>query len=135
MKEFQIIGRHIPNESYPSPTIYRMRLFAKNCEAAKSRFWYFMSRLHKLKKANGQILSVNEIHEPSPHKVKNFGILLRYDSRSGTHNIYKEFRGTSRADVVSTCTRTWPAVRARVPRPSRSCACSASTRRRLAAPR
>merc|ERR1712232_536290 len=89
------------NESYPSPTIYRMRLFAKNCEAAKSRFWYFMSRLHKLKKANGQILSVNEIHEPSPHKVKNFGILLRYDSRSGTHNIYKEFRGTSRADVVS----------------------------------
>ena len=33
-------------------------------------------------------------------KVKNFGIWLRYDSRSGTHNMYKEFRDLSRADAV-----------------------------------
>ena len=33
-------------------------------------------------------------------KVKNFGIWLRYDSRSGTHNMYKEFRELSRADAV-----------------------------------
>jgi hypothetical protein len=32
--------------------------------------------------------------------VKNFGIWLRYDSRSGTHNMYKEFRELSRADAV-----------------------------------
>jgi hypothetical protein len=35
-------------------------------------------------------------------KVKNFGIWLRYDSRSGTHNMYKEFREMSRADAVDT---------------------------------
>ena len=33
-------------------------------------------------------------------KVKNFGIWLRYDSRSGTHNMYKEFRELSRAAAV-----------------------------------
>lgn len=33
-------------------------------------------------------------------KVKNFGIWLRYDSRSGTHNMYKEFRELTRADAV-----------------------------------
>jgi len=32
--------------------------------------------------------------------VKNFGIWLRYDSRSGTHNMYKELRELSRADAV-----------------------------------
>jgi hypothetical protein len=32
--------------------------------------------------------------------VKNFGIWIRYDSRSGTHNMYKEYRELSRADAV-----------------------------------
>ena len=41
-----------------------------------------------------------QIHEKKPLKVKNFGIWLRYDSRSGTHNMYKEFRDLSRADAV-----------------------------------
>ncbi|KAI6915946.1 hypothetical protein KC327_g11244, partial [Hortaea werneckii] len=30
----------------------------------------------------------------------NFGIWLRYDSRSGTHNMYKEYREMSRCDAV-----------------------------------
>ena len=33
-------------------------------------------------------------------KVKNFAIWLRYNSRSGTHNMYKEYRGLSRAEAV-----------------------------------
>lgn len=33
-------------------------------------------------------------------KVKNFGLWLRYDSRSGTHNMYKEVREMSRTDAV-----------------------------------
>lgn len=41
-----------------------------------------------------------QIHEKKPLKVKNFGIWLRYDSRSGTHNMYKEYRELSRADAV-----------------------------------
>jgi len=41
-----------------------------------------------------------QIHEARPLKVKNFGIWLRYDSRSGTHNMYKEFRELSRVGAV-----------------------------------
>ena len=42
----------------------------------------------------------HQIHEKRPLKIKNFGIWLRYDSRSGTHNMHKEFRELSRADAV-----------------------------------
>ena len=41
-----------------------------------------------------------QIHEKRPQKVKNFGIWIRYDSRSGTHNMYKEYREMSRTDAV-----------------------------------
>ena len=41
-----------------------------------------------------------QIHEKHPLKVKNFGIWIRYDSRSGTHNMYKEYREMSRTDAV-----------------------------------
>jgi len=41
-----------------------------------------------------------QISEKHPLKVKNFGIWLRYDSRSGTHNMYKEYRETSRVAAV-----------------------------------
>lgn len=35
--------------------------------------------------------------------MKNFGIWLRYDSRSGTHNMYKEYRNVSRVEAVASC--------------------------------
>lgn len=38
---------------------------------------------------------MEQIFDPKPHQVKNYGIWLRYDSRSGTHNMYKEFRDTT----------------------------------------
>ena len=41
-----------------------------------------------------------KIHERRPTKVKNFGIWIRYDSRSGTHNMYKEYREMSRTEAV-----------------------------------
>src|SRR5438046_7119823 len=46
------------------------------------------------------MLHVPQIHEKRPLKVKNFGIWIRYDSRSGTHNMYKEYREMSRTDAV-----------------------------------
>lgn len=42
----------------------------------------------------------SQIHEKHPLKVKNFGVWIRYDSRSGTHNMYKEYREMSRTDAV-----------------------------------
>jgi len=100
LHEYQVIGRHLPTEANPTPNLYRMRIFAPNKVVAKSRFWYFLRQLAKVKKATGEIVTVNEIHEKRPMKVKNFGIWIRYDSRSGTHNMYKEYREMSRTDAV-----------------------------------
>lgn len=98
--EYQVIGRHLPSEANPTPKLYRMRIFAPNDVVAKSRFWYFLTKLKKVKKANGEIVSLNKIAEKNPLRVKNFGIWIRYDSRSGTHNMYKEYRELSRTDAV-----------------------------------
>ena len=100
LTEYQVVGRHLPTETNPTPKLYRMRLFAPNTVVAKSRFWYFLMKLRKVKKSNGEIVSLNVIHEKRPSKVKNFGIWIRYDSRSGTHNMYKEYREMSRTDAV-----------------------------------
>merc|ERR1711976_178841 len=98
--EYQIVGRKMPSEADPEPQLFRMRIFAPDKVKAKSRFWYFLSKYHKMKKTTGEILSINEIFEKKPTKVKNFAIWARYDSRSGTHNLYKEFRGLSRVSAV-----------------------------------
>jgi len=95
MHQYQIVGRAAPTPKNPTPKIYRMRIFARNVVLAKSRFWYFMKRLNKAKKSGGELLSVNELHDTSPTKVKNYGIWLRYDSRTNTHNMYKEFRNVN----------------------------------------
>lgn len=92
----------LPSEKLPQPKLYRMRLFAPNEVVAKSRFWYFLKKLKRVKKANGEIVSVNQIHEKDTF-VKNFGVWLRYDSRSGTHNMYKEYRSTTRVGAVHNC--------------------------------
>ncbi|KAI1502497.1 ribosomal L18ae/LX protein domain-containing protein [Biscogniauxia marginata] len=100
LQEYQVIGRHLPTEANPTPKLYRMRIFAPNEVVAKSRFWYFLMKLRKVKKSNGEIVSLNKIHEKNPLRVKNFGIWIRYDSRSGTHNMYKEYREMSRTAAV-----------------------------------
>merc|ERR1712205_179399 len=74
---------------------------AKNRAVARSRFWYFLGRLCRVKKANGQIISLSQIYEKSPAKVKNFDIWFRYESRTGTHNAYKEYRELALTDAIS----------------------------------
>jgi large subunit ribosomal protein L18Ae len=61
LTEYQVIGRHLPTETNPTPKLYRMRIFATNTVVAKSRFWYFLMKLRKVKKANGEIVSLNEV--------------------------------------------------------------------------
>mmetsp|Transcript_20717 Transcript_20717/g.30655 ORF Transcript_20717/g.30655 Transcript_20717/m.30655 type:complete len:176 (+) Transcript_20717:96-623(+) len=100
MKHFQVVGRKAPTESDPEPQLYRMQIFAPNRVTAKSRFWYFLHQYKKMKKTTGEILSVNEIFEKNPAVVKNFAITLRYNSRSGTHNMTKEYRDTRLTGAV-----------------------------------
>ena len=63
LKEYQVIGRHLPTETNPTPKLYRMRIFAPNTVVARSRFWYFLMKLRKVKKSNGEIISINEVCE------------------------------------------------------------------------
>eukprot|EP00954_Amorphochlora_amoebiformis_P015162 1188087-Amorphochlora_amoeboformis.AAC.1 len=114
---YEVIGRRKPKEhkvdieaklkgedtklpETEEPKIYRMKIFAPNTVVARSRFWYFLSKLKKIKRANGEIIAVNEIFEKQPNHINNYGIWLRYDSRSGTHNMYKEYRDTTLTGAV-----------------------------------
>lgn len=38
-----------------------MRIFAPNDVVAKSRFWYYLRQLKKVKKANGEIVALNVV--------------------------------------------------------------------------
>merc|ERR1711904_759659 len=98
--QYEVIGRHVPTERDPEPKAYRIKLFTRNETQARSRFWYFIRRLVKMKKANAEILSIREIFEKKPEKVSKYGIWLRYDSRSGTTNMYKEYSALTSNDAV-----------------------------------
>ncbi|KAJ3630029.1 hypothetical protein Zmor_028502 [Zophobas morio] len=103
LHEYQVVGRKRPTDTDPKPKLYRMRLFSPNPVIAKSRFWYFLKKVNKVKKMTGEIVSCIEIFEKKPDRVKNYSIFLRYDSRSGTHNIYKEFRDITATGAVAQC--------------------------------
>merc|ERR1711997_1127707 len=105
MGEYRVIGRKMPTESEPVTPLYRMRIFATDQIVAKSRFWYFLRQLRKFKKTTGEIVSVEEIRERKPLKIKNFGIWLKYDSRSGTHNMYREYRDLTASAAITQCYR------------------------------
>lgn len=101
MRQYQIVGRHSATDEHPNPEAYRMLVFAPNPVIAKSKFWYYLHQFRKMKKTTGEILDCVEIVEKNDRIVKNYGIWLRYDSRSGTHNMYREFRDVSLTGAVS----------------------------------
>uniref|UniRef100_A0A8B9P9M4 Large ribosomal subunit protein eL20 n=13 Tax=Amniota TaxID=32524 RepID=A0A8B9P9M4_APTOW len=105
LREYKVVGRCLPTLKCRTPPLYRMRIFAPNHVVAKSRFWYFVSQLKKMKKSSGEIVYCGQVYEKSPLRVKNFGIWLRYDSRSGTHNMYREYRDLTTAGAVTQCYR------------------------------
>jgi large subunit ribosomal protein L18Ae len=37
--QYQVVGRHMPTESEPTPTVYRMKVWAEDQVRAKSKFW------------------------------------------------------------------------------------------------
>ncbi|KAH0997968.1 hypothetical protein GBA52_021832 [Prunus armeniaca] len=57
--QYQVVGRKLPTASIEHPKIYRMKLWATNEVRAKSKFWYFLRKLKKVKKSNGQVLAIN----------------------------------------------------------------------------
>jgi ribosomal protein L20A (L18A) len=59
----------------------------------------------KFKKTTGEIVSLEEIGERKPLKIKNFGIWLRHNSRSGTHHMYCEYRNLAVSAAITQCYR------------------------------
>ena len=90
LKQFYVTGRNFPNQKKNQPDVYFMKIFANNENIAKSRFWYFLKKLKKVKKIKGEIISIKTIYDKKVEKTRNFGIWLRYDSRTGTTNIFKD---------------------------------------------
>merc|ERR1711933_567487 len=105
LKEYSVIGRKLPTEAEPNPQLYKMRVFVPDRVCAKSRFWYFVSKLKKMKKTSGEIVSTQLVVERKPLTIKNIGIWLRYDSRSGSHNMYREYRDLTVSGAVTQCYR------------------------------
>merc|ERR1719295_951911 len=99
--QYEIAGRAAPTQKNPIPKIFKMKLFAKNAVIARSKFWYFMKKINKAKKSGGEILRQVELFDTKPTKVQNYGIWLRYNSRTDTHNMYKEYRDTTINGAVS----------------------------------
>jgi len=105
LKEYRVVGRRLPSEKEPHTPLYQMRIFAPDTVQAKSRFWYFIRFLKNVKKAHGEIVSCDQVFDKKPTKIKNFAVWLRYDSRSGTHNMYREYRDVTTPSAVTQCYR------------------------------
>ena len=100
LTEYVVTGRKLPTVYVQKPAIYKMTIYAPDTVTAKSRFWYFLRRLKKIKSAVGEVMDVHVVNEKRPGTIKNYGISVRYDSRSGTHNMYREYRALTLNSAV-----------------------------------
>jgi len=123
LQEYQVIGRHLPTEANPNPALYRMRIFAPNEVVAKSRFWYFLRGLKKVKKATGEIVSVNVVCglETEGRRQTTCSLFACRSRRSTPWRSRTSASGsaTTRALAPTTCTRS--TVRPRALPPLRPC--------------
>ena len=68
-----VIGRKLPSEDVKNPPLYKMRIFAPNSIVAKSRYWYFISQLRKIKKSRGEIVQITQVQEKDHSTVRASG--------------------------------------------------------------
>jgi|TARA_B110000305_G_C19157905_1_gene501173 large subunit ribosomal protein L18Ae len=60
-----------------------------------------MKRQNKVRKCQGEIVNVSEIFERKTSSIKNYGIVLKYKTRTDIVNMYKEYRATTLCGAVS----------------------------------
>ncbi|CAF1433743.1 unnamed protein product [Adineta ricciae] len=97
LREYRIIGRKLPSATLKTPPLYEMHIYAPDEVQAKSRFWFFLRQLKRVKKSAGEIVECKLVNERKPLVVKNFGIWLRYDSRSAVTQCYRDMGAKHRA--------------------------------------
>lgn len=101
VRQYWVVGRETPSANNAEPTCFRIRVFSKNAVLARSRFWYEMKRQNKVRKCQGEIVSVSEIFERNTNAVHNYGIVLKYLTRTDYVNMYKEYRSTTLCGAVA----------------------------------
>lgn len=102
-----------------------MLIFAPNTVVAKSRFWYFLMKLRKVKKANGEIISLNVVCYDKYSGSWTCIIGQLYERRANIwklrsmRNVQQEWRilvsglGTTRGRARIICTRNTGRCRGR----------------------
>merc|ERR1712083_1093163 len=55
----------------------------------------------KVRKCQGEIVAVSEIFERNTNSIKNYGIVLKYRTRTDIVNMYKEYRNNTLCGAVS----------------------------------
>ncbi|GKT34762.1 putative multi-domain containing protein [Aduncisulcus paluster] len=100
LHQFVICGRKVPTGT-EATQIYKMRIFAYNEVQAKSRFWYFLKKLRKVKRTAAEILDVKEIKDKKRTSARNYGLWIRFQSRSGVLNMYREYRDVTMTGAVA----------------------------------
>ncbi|KAM0688431.1 hypothetical protein COBT_000303 [Conglomerata obtusa] len=100
-KEYRIFASKAPTPNELAPQIFTSTIFAKNEISARSKMSHILNKKHKVKSTNTVFLKIEELSdENDEYVIKNYGIQYVYKSKTGVHNMYKEFRGLSRCDVV-----------------------------------
>jgi large subunit ribosomal protein L18Ae len=61
IRQYVVIGRAKPSDKEANPTLFRMRVFAKDQVRARSKFWYFLKRYKNIRKVQGQTVAVHEV--------------------------------------------------------------------------
>lgn len=76
LREYKVVGRCLPTPKCHAPPLYRMRIFAPNHVVAKSRFWYFVSQLKKMKKSSGEIVYCGQVRGVQDRVGSEVGLYL-----------------------------------------------------------
>lgn len=53
----------MPTDKDRVPPLYQMKIFAPDKCTAKSRFWYFVCQLKKMKRTQGEIVACQEVRK------------------------------------------------------------------------
>lgn len=100
-RRFFVFGRALPTEENPNPEIVVVRVYARNSVFAKSKFWKTNRVINKVKKSQGEVLKIQEIFDQGKISARNYGIFLKYRSRTGVHNCYKEYRAVNLKSAIN----------------------------------
>lgn len=98
LKEYTVYGTSVPTATIPSPTMYKLTVWERNEVVARSEFSKILKHKYKIK--NPLIVRITEEKEKITD-LNIYGIKFVLSTKKRKINMYKEFKGVSRSDVVS----------------------------------